>query len=1199
MYVSPATFRAPVIGAHNKIKSHLSTVFHTMVLGESVFLNPITQGSDLSSQEEQKIAGFYNLLGTVMSRKNISTKTQHTGPQQTRIKIFNINSQNKAVIDIGPQSLFQIAIATDRYDNNSRVVASCNNLLPISKICVPEHVSRTLSVSEMVHPFNAKRLSVLWRNQGNFPGIHGYYDNSNKFVHVSSDPTTVPLPLGVILKRHLRPGDLLNTRRFPILDERSMSAMTHYESDFNYPSDLQSFSVGITNVAQTTCFKGDFDGDTVNLDSIGSQSIVAESQELTAPKYLVRSRISGRGIIGHLHSTILGAFMLTYRSYPETVSRPFPTLELARSQIRLLLRNVPNIPEKLICRIQTGAKIFGIELISYFLPKNLCICQPTGFYDEQISNAFPYDQGDKMLVIKDGVIISGVLDAKSLVPEGPFNIYDQILYLIGYDKTEIIHQNLQIIFDNSAELLFPSLLPEDIILKSTIASHIRERINVLHRLVEEVHNFSLTSNFNPGPGRTKTQAREEIILELTQNDLFMSLAVAGLNNIALNPCVLYGLVVKQSILAIGPMITLPGQLLKEGKRILNAVLNRPSIYGTEDSTDPVQHGLMCHGFGEYGFTPEESVAEAVSTRYKIIARSQGTAKPGTHQKRVMCNLLSFKTTHSGTVVTGSLLNDTQVLVSTTSLGSYFQPQNCLEVSLPKNPEEIVLKFINTEYSTATESIKELLKEDCRILNEWAQKESIYNATLFAISGTEGKPRRLMLPINLNLHLMKTSESTNTDLVIGEMLRDRSRLMETLESLIVNPRARETLAKHHLYSAFFDLKLHFVLALPPSVLRHQPETLIRDIWDDIVSKTTEAIIPGGTLIAAKYALELLQTMVQGSLDVPTKGSNPSLDIFENTILQQQTCNVSGLLSKHIETKTEAQMAINQFNTLFCSNLVKTITVEQTTMLPPPLTYLFINIAEVLLGQKNSGLCILFQLNIQQLRAENIKLSRLFKFLRSILALGPLLPHPELEGWFVSEFAPASKILQDLNPPTIGILLNRVKVILETQTIQGSGGMWNGRVKEVISSAGEKRFHFSIRCRECTDLFLSKDIDKSTIMFDSTQMAAKYLGIPVAEAMSAFYLTRQYNNAFPVSANSISTTLLMTGEFLALDHFKLNKRLPREGLTFAATADTLRRLQTLSLKRETMDVSNFPSQKFLGIRHNFGPLTDNLFIPAKKI
>jgi DNA-directed RNA polymerase subunit A' len=306
---------------------------------------------------------------------HVSTYIDNNLPKLPQVKHKN-GKPLKSLSDRlrGKEGRLRYTLSGKRVNFSARTVISPDPNIDFNEVGVPYTIAEKQTVPFAVNNENLEFAKQLIRKT-DYPRalyvING--DVKIKITDSNREKLANEIQPGWIIERQLMKGDVVLFNRQPSLHRVSM--MAHYV----VPLPGKTFRI---NPLITPPYNADFDGDEMNLHVLQSEEARVEAIEIMdANKHVISIR-NGRPIIKHSEDAITGLFFL---SKENTILNKVDALRLLG-----IINMEPEIKDEYT----------GRELLSYLLPKDLNL--------EANSKI-----GDK-LIIKNGKIISGIIDSRSL-----------------------------------------------------------------------------------------------------------------------------------------------------------------------------------------------------------------------------------------------------------------------------------------------------------------------------------------------------------------------------------------------------------------------------------------------------------------------------------------------------------------------------------------------------------------------------------------------------------------------------------------------------------------------------------------------------------------------------------------------------------------------------------------------------------------
>jgi len=529
----------------------------------------------------------------------------------------------------GKEGRFRGSLSGKRVDFSSRTVISPDPNIAISEVGIPYEVAKKLTIPETVSNWNIEKLKTLvFNGPNNYPGanyiirpdgvkIRLDYVNDRQMVADSIVP-------GYIIERHLSDSDIVIFNRQPSLHR--MSIMAHYVRVLPY----RTFRL---HPAVCPPYNADFDGDEMNLHVPQSEEARSEAALLMSVQDQLISPRYGGPIIGGIRDFITGAYILTsdvsYLSKEEFFN------------LALLGGYAGTLPEPK--GEKDGKKLYtGKQLFSLFLPKDFNFII-TSKWNKSIKGE------GKDVVIKNGELISGVIDKASIGAEEP----DSVLHRIAKDYGNDVAQQ----FLNSILVMLKTFITHrgftygysDLWLSEDTHKEITEVIKKAYDKIGE-----LIQQYKEGTlPLTRGLSPEEALELYLVNELSRARDRAGRladrsfpNNNA--GVIMASTGARGSTLNIGQMTAVLGQQSIRGKRIHKGYHNRSLPHFKINDTNPDAKGFVKSNYRD-GLTPLEFFFHAMGGREGLVDTAVRTQQSGYMQRRLINALEHLKLEYDSTV----------------------------------------------------------------------------------------------------------------------------------------------------------------------------------------------------------------------------------------------------------------------------------------------------------------------------------------------------------------------------------------------------------------------------------------------------------------------------------------------------------------------------------------------------------------------
>ena len=529
----------------------------------------------------------------------------------------------------GKEGRFRGSLSGKRVDFSSRTVISPDPNLDLSEVGVPETVAMKLTIPEIVTEWNIERMRKLVINgPEKFPGVNYIVRPDGVKIRLDfvEDRSVIAdtLEIGYLIERHLADGDIVMFNRQPSLHQ--MSIMAHY---------VKVLPGKTFRLHPSVCppYNADFDGDEMNLHVPQSEEARAEAillmrvqDQLISPRY-------GGPIIGALRDFVTGAYLLTKDDTVLTIHE--------FSNLAMLGGYSGTLP-KPTAKTKDGAAYTGKQLFSLFLPKD---------FNYVITSKWSKGtQGSpKDVVIKNGQLLSGVIDKASIGAEEP----ESVLHRIAKDYGNAVGKN----FLNSILIMVKQYIthygfsygygdlevPEKD--KQSILDDIDNTYDIVSDLIKQYEKgtLKLTRGMRPEEaleayivnelGKARDKAGSAADQSLDQTNAGRIMATTGARGSSLN---------------IGQMAGALGQQSRRGNRLHDGYTNRALTHYQENDNNPDAHGFVKSNYRE-GLSALEFFFHAMGGREGLVDTAVRTQQSGYMQRRLINALEHIRLEYDGTV----------------------------------------------------------------------------------------------------------------------------------------------------------------------------------------------------------------------------------------------------------------------------------------------------------------------------------------------------------------------------------------------------------------------------------------------------------------------------------------------------------------------------------------------------------------------
>ncbi len=535
----------------------------------------------------------------------------------------------------GKEGRFRSNLSGKRVDFSARTVISPDPNLDINEVGVPLAIAKQLTIPKRLNYLNIEAMKKLVINgMEKYPGALYVVRPDGRRVRLEfvseREKVAELLQPGFIVERQLMDGDIVIFNRQPSLHR--MSIMAHKVKVMPY----KTFRL---HLAVCTPYNADFDGDEMNLHVPQREEAQTEAALLMKVQDQILSPRYGGPVIGATKDFITASYVLTKSTTKLTKEETYRIL-MATNYQGSIPKPVIKKPEPL----WSGKQIFSLFLpkgFNYVLKASICqSCHRCKFAD---------CENDAYVIVKDGILHSGVIDENSIGAEKSESIYHRIVKDYG---TQIASNFLNSICKLLKEFLtmrgFGYSLDELDLSPKThrkISKLITLTNTKVHELIEKYDQGTLSRL----PGQTLEESLEIFIM----NELSKARDKSGNITDAFFGMDNHGIIMTRtgargSSLNIGQMTACLGQQSVRGKRIFRGYKNRTLAHFEPRDQSPRARGFVVSSYRD-GLDPIEFFFHATGGREGLVDTAVRTQQSGYMQRRLINALEFLKVEADGTV----------------------------------------------------------------------------------------------------------------------------------------------------------------------------------------------------------------------------------------------------------------------------------------------------------------------------------------------------------------------------------------------------------------------------------------------------------------------------------------------------------------------------------------------------------------------
>jgi DNA-directed RNA polymerase subunit A' len=535
----------------------------------------------------------------------------------------------------GKEGRFRSNLSGKRVDFSARTVVSPDPNLDINEVGVPLEIAMRLSVPEKVTEWNIEEMrKVVVNGPENYPGTLYIIRPDGKRIRlefvIDREKIAEALEPGFVVERHLRNGDIAIFNRQPSLHR--MSIMAHYVR-------VLPFKTFRLHLCVCPPYNADFDGDEMNLHVPQGEEARTEALLLMQVQDQILSPRFGGPIIGAIRDFITSAYLFTRKSS-----------YLTRNEVnRLLLGSkyegpLPSPKIKTPQPLWTGKQIFSL-----FLPKDMnyvlkaSICQGcTKCLEEECEH-------DAYVVVKNGELVSGVIDRRSIGAEQSESLLHRIIKDYGTQAgREFLNRITRMLklFISTRGFTYSY---DELVLSSKAEDRIKKTMEEIEKNIGGLIESYRKGTLPRLPGQTLEDSFEIYVMNELANARDRSGKIADqdftLDNSGI---VMTRTGARGSSLNIGQISACVGQQSVRGKRIMRGYVGRALPHFKSGDPSPKARGFVYSSY-QAGLDVIEFFFHAMGGREGLVDTAVRTQQSGYMQRRLINALEHLRLEYDSTV----------------------------------------------------------------------------------------------------------------------------------------------------------------------------------------------------------------------------------------------------------------------------------------------------------------------------------------------------------------------------------------------------------------------------------------------------------------------------------------------------------------------------------------------------------------------
>jgi len=435
--------------------------------------------------------------------------------------------------------------------------------------------------------------------------------------------------LGFIVERHLKNGDIAIFNRQPSLHR--MSIMAHYVRVLPY----KTFRL---HLCVCPPYNADFDGDEMNLHVPQSEEARTEALLLMQVQDQILSPRFGGPIIGAIRDFITGAYFFTRRAN-----------YLTKAEVNRLLTATGYVgplpePEKKDPPQWSGKQIFSLFLpktLNYVLKANLC--QGCTKCEEEDCKY------DAYVVVKNGELVSGIIDRRSIGSEQSESLLHRIIKDYGTKAGREFLNKITRLLKLFITMRGFTYTYDQLVLSPKAKNKIKKTMERIQKKIDEhIENYR-NGTLPRLPGQTVEESFEIYVMHELARARDEAGKIADQDfTIENSGIVMTRTGARGSSLNIGQMAACVGQQSVRGKRILRGYVGRALPHFVEGDPSPRARGFVYSSY-QHGLDAIEFFFHAMGGREGLVDTAVRTQQSGYMQRRLINALEHIRLEYDGTV----------------------------------------------------------------------------------------------------------------------------------------------------------------------------------------------------------------------------------------------------------------------------------------------------------------------------------------------------------------------------------------------------------------------------------------------------------------------------------------------------------------------------------------------------------------------
>jgi DNA-directed RNA polymerase II subunit RPB1 len=1129
--------------ANEKISSDQITSYIQLIIRTNDNIIPVPKDAqEITSENLDKIKYLNMFIYSLLMGSTINQKMTHNDfkPIVERLRTKD--------------GIIRHNILGRRIHGMGRSVIVCDPTIPLDSIKIPMLFAKTIQLKETVNDFNKEILMQYVRNgTKSHPGASKITKIRNGKTYSLFFAKNIILENGDIVHRDLVDGDVVYFNRQPTLLYSGITAVKVL-IDRDLSGNVISFNVAVAHY-----YNADYDGDQMSVIPLDSIICKFEAMTMASIAEFSISKKTGLSDIGQTYDTIIGCFLTSREK-----------TKINKLQALRILSDVINIDNNILVEeldklFKNNEYVKGNDLFSLVLPK-INFKNTPSWYDSKFDKN--YSQYEKEVIIKNGKIISGVLDKNSVNIGAKNSLYRVIQHEYNNKIACDTVFNMQQIAINYTLIEGFSISIKDLVISNDVLKEIRttkmnERLNDLNDLIVKLK----TGNLIAPVGYNLKDYFEDIFSNKAEMGLIDVANYVDFEKNQLFQLIQSGSKGKKSVMF--QMLGTIGMQKIRGKLIdTKFSYQRTLPFYQRYDISPEARGFIKNSY-LLGMSGPEFIVNSMQCRYDLINVALMTAVTGDQNRKSTKNFESI------------VVNNTRLIKNTTKIlqmlygNDSFDVGKSIMLSLEKHlnisDNEFKEKFYNTEFKEEYDILLKYKHTMEKLAYQYQYYQSMTNKfnDIYKISSPINVELIIINILTYNSHKIKNDKVNMKDLLkkIDEFSLNLPYLYFN-KSLEKNKTELPECYKYGMY--MIELQIKLFLSSNNLIKNKINKELLELILNDIEFKLIRALIQPGIPIGILTAQFISEPLTQSSLDtkhgaaqedkkggigrikeiLSVKASSKIPDLQMQIHLKPQYASDLEM-NNYICTRLEMlklEMFVQKFQIFYEEPLKPTHSKYKSE---EAFIKKFIMINKGINIPKNlSKFCIRIEINKEILFSKNLELKEIIYVLTKELKNDLIIYNNEnkediIIRIYVSEYNIDKKIKNNLNS-----LINHFKKILQIN-IRGINNIEYAKVKTInnikkYNDKGElvsnkEEYVIVTKGINMYELLLIDEIDETKIQIDDINLYLEMFGIESTKTKLTYELKDLIDeNLNPKHYELTADNMTLTGILTSFEKAGLNKR-----------------------------------------------------------